>query len=173
MKISKITLLSLLVAVAGCDKKPVPTSITADELLLAQGGQVFTVITPNAVDPKAFAGLALKYADGRISPFSSSNGLRPNQELKIVIFDPTASSLRFAILGDGYTHRGQSENLPSFGMRASNNGFTHLEVGQTLIRFSPSNSESLPPADLADGAFELIFHIQKSKSEQDSSSNGG
>jgi hypothetical protein len=171
MKISHIILLGLSVAVAGCDKKPKPASITADELLLAQGGQVFTVITPNTVDPEAFAGLALKHADGKISPFSSSTGLKANQELKIVIFDPKAGSLRFAILGEGYTQRGESANFPSFGMRASNPKSTRLEAGQTLIRFSPGNSVSLPPAELADGAFELIFHIQKSKSEQGADGN--
>ncbi|MCU0750927.1 MAG: hypothetical protein MUF13_15415, partial [Akkermansiaceae bacterium] len=59
-------LFAILAVVAGCDKGPNPTSITADELLRAQGGQVFTVVTPESVDPKAFAGLALRYPDGTI-----------------------------------------------------------------------------------------------------------
>ena len=165
MKTSQILLLALFAAVAGCDKVPKTTSITADELLFAQGGQVFTVITPNSVDPEAFAGLALKHSDGRISPISSSTGLKANQVLKVVIFDPEAGSLRFAILGDGYTQRAESLNFPSFGMSATNSSSTRLEAGQPLIRFSPGSSVSLPPGKLTDEAFELIFHIQKSKSE--------
>lgn len=172
MKTSQIILLALFAAVAGCDKAPKTTSITADELLFAQGGQVFTVITPNSVDPEAFAGLALKHLDGRISPISSSTGLKANQVLKVVIFDPKAGSLRFAILGDGYTQRAESLNFPSFGMSATNSSSTRLEAGQPLIRFSPGSSVSLPPGKLTDEAFELIFHIQKSKSEQGVASDG-
>lgn len=166
-------LFAILAVVAGCDKGPNPTSITADELLRAQGGQVFTVITPESVDPKAFAGLALRYPDGTISTFGSASGLKAKQELKVVIFDPKASSLRFAVLGDGYTHRGESTNFPEFGMRVTNSSSSSFEVGQPLIRFSTGNSVSAPPAELSDGAFELIFHIQKSESEETVPSNGG
>jgi len=167
MKTPQIIIIAACVASAACDKTSKVTSITADELLLAQGGQVFTVITPSAVDPKAFAGLALKQFDGTIVPFSSSNGLKANQELKVFVFDPKAGSLKYAILGeDGYYQRGESTDFPSFGMRAQNPRSAGLVVDQSIIRFGRGNAVSLPPAELAEGEFDLIFHIQK-PSEQD------
>lgn len=161
MKTLQITVIAVCVAFTACDSTPKPTSITADELLLAQGGQVFTVTIPNTVDPKAFAGLALKHFDGTISPFGSSNSLKPDQELKVFVFDPKAGSLRYAILGkNGYTQRGEATNFPSFGMQAPNPISVGIGVDQPIMRFARSNTVSLPFGDLAEGEFDLIFHIQ-------------
>jgi hypothetical protein len=171
MKIPQIIAIAACIALAACDKTPERASITADELLLAQGGRVFTVIVPSEVDKNAFVGLALKHHDGTILPFSSSNGLKPNQELKVIIFDPRPGTLRYAILGDGFTQNGESTNFPNFGMLSSNPKAIGIGIDQPIMRFASGNSVSLPPAKLADGEFDLVFHIQKSKSEQDVHSN--
>jgi hypothetical protein len=156
-----------------CDTKPQRASITPDELLIALNGQVFTILTPSKVDSKAFAGLALKYPDGRIDPFSSGNGLKPDQELKVILIDPKKGSLRYAILGDGFMQRGESTNFPGFSIRTPNPISTRIGIDEPLVRFGIGTSSSLPYGDLREGEFDLIFHIQSTSSEQSAPSNGG
>lgn len=149
-----------LASLAGCDRAGDNASITADELLIAQGGRVFTVIIPAEVNPNSFAGLALRSANGSISLFGSTNGLKPSEVIKIVIFEPKEGSLRYAILGDGHTHRGEATNFPAFGMQVSNGRSDGLNVDEPLMRFAAGNTVSSPPAKVSDGELDLIYHIQ-------------
>lgn len=152
--------IAMALMLAGCESKPQRAAVTADELLLALRGQVFTVRTPGAVDPDAFAGLALGHPDGTIMPFSSSNGLKPNTELKVILIDPRQGSLRHTILGDGYLQRGEATNFPEFSSYAANPESTNIGIDQALMRFG-GRQVSPPSSPLPEGQFDLIFHVQK------------
>ena len=81
---------------SGSDEEGARHAITNDELLQLIEAEVFELVVPEDVTPDHFAGLAIKYSDGRIDPLVQSAGWRPRGRVKLVCFHPKNGHFEYA-----------------------------------------------------------------------------
>ena len=160
--LKSIAALSFLVLFCGCESNSSSGSptLTNQELLELMGEDAFEVVVPDNIKPEQFAGLALKFSDGRIDTFGSSNQWVPGEKVKIVCFRPEGTTFRYAYFRESGSGDGSTANFPETKQRAANPKRRNLAEGDQLMRFSVDNSIRVVPTNNPDGDdFDVIFHV--------------
>ena len=131
---------------------------TADELLGALGGEVFTVEFPADLPETFYVGLALKYPDGTIKPTGRGNVNNTSKSARVFLFpSKIVSGYDYSILTENRQQHG-SITLPSYRVSTPAPQGHTVAPGDGLIRFG-SDSVAFGEALAEEGNFDIILQI--------------
>lgn len=146
---------------------------SADELLEALGGEVFTVEFPEDLPERFYIGLAIKHSDGRVvanTGRTSSSGLTKAGSARVFFFNsPSEKGYRYQILAKSVSENGNSKVSATSGlgsiidpgefkvtMTAPQGRI--VKPGDGLLRFNNQSGE-ISSGVLAGDNFDIIFQI--------------
>jgi hypothetical protein len=161
MKLIKLTLFAPLMLFSCNDPQKVvePSGVTADELLQTLGGITFRIEIDQELQEGQSCGLAIKFADGSITPLPSSTGFKTGDLVKYVCIQPENGLFKFSFTADSHSSSGSSLNFPKFiSQFSANSGSNPLNPGETISRYSIDDKMSLGE-ELEGDDFALIFYI--------------
>ena len=164
----KIVALTLcLASLVGCkDQVSRAPSLSNEQLLQLMDGELFEVTVPEGVEEDQFAGLAIRYSDGKLDIMGSSTGWTPGEVVKIVCFSPEDNIFRYAYFRELGRGSGSTTRFPVTEQVSPNMKRVGLSEGARLVRYSRDNSITVT-GDATGDDFDVIFHVQeKSKGEQ-------
>ena len=174
MHLKIIALTLFLASLVGCkDQESRAPALTNEQLLQLMDGELFEVTVPDGIQEDQFAGLAIRYSDGKLDTMGSSTGWTPGEVVKIVYFSPEENIFRYAYFRELGRGSGSTTRFPVTEQVSPNMKRVDLSEGERLVRYSRDNSITVT-GDATGDDFDVIFHVQeKPKGEQAAPSNGG
>ena len=161
MHLKIIALTLFLASLIGCkDQEPRAPSLTNDQLLQLMDGELFEVTVPDDIEEDQFAGLAIRYSDGKLDIIGSTTGWTPGEVVKIVCFSPEENIFKYAYFREMGRGSGSTTRFPVTEQVSPNGKRVGLSEGERLVRYSRDNSITVT-GDATGDDFDVIFHVQE------------
>jgi hypothetical protein len=179
MKHLNYALCLLAVSLSSCDKKNTASSLDAEQLVYALGGQRYTVQIPKDFDTRNdLLGFSLEFDDGTSESLGGIGDISPGDEVLAVCLPEGKHGWLFSIFSDKFRGRipiALPSQYHSHVVSTFTNPDSNLSIGDSIVEFGSDHraENGMFPKGESIRIVLTINPRSKKTSEQDASSNGG